>query len=322
MKPFFCLLAISLLLMPGFISAQKQNIRVINCSVEKNASDNSYSIYAESTAFAPYTVKLIFSTLKGYWATPILNDMALATVNKGRQQILRLVPEKGSPIYSFNYHFQYFPGKASRRPPFDSSFLYLIPATPGNTIRVSLVNNMRDRLGQKDETGFSGTGFHYHFGDTICAARAGTVYECYDEVKEGEKNNEVYKADRNRIGIEHKDGSIAQYSIRAPITLLVEPGDEVVPGQPLAIFSKESDKMEVMFSVYYLDEKKIMADNNTMPTTQIPNFHVYLPTSFYTGEGGVTNPSLMLNKTFIVSHAKKIIGEELSKKEKKKLGLL
>ena len=119
-------------------------------------------------------------------------------------------------------------------------------------------------------------------GDTICAARAGTVYDCSDEAKDGEKGNQYYsKNNRNKIGIQHKDGSMAHYSILAPIQLLVEAGDNVIPGQPLAVFNKESEKYTVLFSVNYLDEKRITVDvNNNDPQMPVASPYLYLPAFF------------------------------------------
>jgi len=187
-------------------------------------------------------------------------------------------------------------------------------------LRISKVSSVANRLGQKNANEFYGTGFIYGTGDTICAARAGTVYECSDEIKEGEKGNEVYHSNRNRVRIQHKDGTLSHYSIRAPIKLLVAEGDYVVPGQPIAVFNKESERYEVLFSVEYLDEKRVMAGNTSDASANLV-YYFSLPTVFCVNEDGQTNPLTVMNQTFKISHPKQFIGLELSKKQKKKLGL-
>ena len=82
-------------------------------------------------------------------------------------------------------------------------------------------------------------------------------------VSEGEKSTEFYKSERNKIAIQHKDGSIGAYSILAPIKFSAGLGDYVIPGQALAVFNKESEKYLVLFSTYYLDKKKLLTENNT-----------------------------------------------------------
>src|SRR4029077_2430841 len=118
------------------------------------------------------------------------------------------------------------------------------------------------------------------------------------------------------ISIEHRDGTLGHYGITAPIKLLVSPGDEVFPGQPLAIFTKESPRYMVWFSVTYLDGKKLISDNNP----ENAHYFDYLPTYFYANEN---EPStiLQISKYYTVQHPKDIIGAEMTKREKKKFGL-
>lgn len=292
---------------------------LIICNTEQN-QDRTISIYADSRAFGEYTVKLIFTNLAGYRSYAITNDMALVTVTHGKREILKLTPDKTAPIFSFSYRYQYLPGIALHRPPADGAFVYLLPGTPDNILRISSVSAIQERLGQKTKDAFYGTGFMYSTGDTICAARAGRVYDCSDAVKEGEKGNEVFRSIRNHINIQHKDGTLGRYEIRSPIKLLVAPEDNVIPGQPIAVFNRESERYEVMFSVNYLDEKKLLADNNT-GTVVNPDYFISLPTLFCVGDNGQTNPLTVTNQTFKISHPKQLVGVELSKKEKKKIGL-
>ncbi len=296
--------------------------RLITCSTERN-SDNSVSIIADSQAQGEYTVKLNFTSLTGYSTSAGMssNNIALITTYRGRKEIMRLTPIKSAGMYSMQYSYQYFPGTVLRKKP-DTSFTYLLPAAESVPLRVFKVNSITEKLGQKSKDEFSAVGFIYHLGDTISAARAGTVYDCSNEAREGEKSVEMYNRNsRNKIYIQHKDGTLGQYSVLAPIQLLVQPGDNVIPGQPLAVFNKESEKYTVLFSVDYLDEKKALADNSNIdPKLPPPVYYLYVPTFFYVDEN---NKSIQpeQNKQYNASHPKEIIGAEMSKKDKKKLGL-
>jgi hypothetical protein len=301
--------------------------RLITCSSERN-SDNSLSIYADAQISGEYTLKFTFTAFQGYTASLMstyhsgASEIGLVTVFRGRREVARLTPVKNASMYALNYMYTYYPGTTVRKAP-DSTFVYLIPGTDGSRLRVSGVTYIGERFGQKSQENFSAIGFIYKMGDTICASRAGTVYDCSDAIKEGEKGSEWYKRDRNRIHIQQKDGTLANYSILSPIQLLVAPGDYVVPGQPLAVFNKTSEKYHVLFSVYYLDEKKTLVDNTNSNWEKLPSAYTYLSTAFYIdpADRAGSPAGLQIHKEYITAHPKEIVATELSKKDKKKLGL-
>lgn len=301
--------------------------RLIICSSERNA-DNTISIYADAQISGEYTLKFTFTAFQGYTVSLMStyhsgsSEIGLATVFRGRREVAKLTPVKNASMYAMSYMYTYYPGITVRKVP-DSTFVYLLPGTEGTHLRVSGVTYIGERLGQKSQENFSAIGFIYKMGDTICASRAGTVYDCSDAIKEGEKGSEWYKRDRNRIHIQQKDGTLANYSILSPIQLLVAPGDYVVPGQPLAVFNKTSEKYHVLFSVYYLDEKKTLVDNTNSNSEKLPSAYTYLSTAFYldpTDRAG-SPAGLEISKQYITAHPKEIVATELSKKDKKKLGL-
>jgi hypothetical protein len=317
------LLLISVLLVLNGFSQQRL---LITCSSERNA-DNTVSIYADAQISGEYTVKLTFTDFKGYTSSltthPVgSTEIALATVFRGRREIVKLTPIKTASFYALGYKYTYYPGTTVRRTP-DSSFVYLLPGSEGVRLRVSRVNYVGERVGQKSQDNFSAIGFVYKMGDTICASRAGTIYACSDEIKEGEKGSEVYKSTRNHINIQQKDGTLANYSVLSPMQLLVAPGDYVVPGQPLAVFNKESERYHVLFSVYYLDEKKTFIDNTNSGSERLPSAYTYLSTAFYLdpADRAGSPEGLEVRKEYLAAHPKDIIATELSKKDKKKLGL-
>jgi hypothetical protein len=293
--------------------------RLITCRSERN-KDHSISIFAESIAYGDYTVKFTFTGFAGYsLSVPMYNgNVALATAYTGIREIMRLTPVLSSGNFAMQYRYNYFPGAALQKKP-DTSFVYLLPGTENTPLRISRVTSIVERLGQKPTDEFTSIGFIYRLGDTICAARAGMVYHCSDEAREGEKVTEFFtRKNRNSISIQHKDGTLGHYEMLAPIHLLVAPGDYVIPGQPLAVFNKESDKYHLLFSVSYLDQTKVSVDNSNTDTQTSP--YSYLPTLFYLDENN-RSATPELRKQYTTLHPKEIIGAEMSKKEKKKLGL-
>jgi hypothetical protein len=298
-----------------FVLQSYSQQRLVTCSSKRNP-DGTISILAENKGFVDLTVKLIFTDLTGYRSSE--NTESLKTVGTGSTEIARLT-DQSSSAHSFNYRYRAFPGHFFNKQP-DTSVVYLLPSTSNHTLRVSKVSPIGEVIGQKKTEDFFSTGFRYSLGDTICASRAGTVFQAVDTVRGGEQLNQFYRSGRNRISIEHKDGTLGHYSMLAPIKLLVAPGDEVIPGQPLAVFDKESPKYVMMFAVEYLDGKKLLADNGVGdPAT--PSFFAYLPAYFYVDASNKAR-LLEINKQYTVMYSKEVIAAELTKKEKRKLGLL
>ena len=289
---------------------------VITCTQNQN-SDNSYSIIAENRSYADYTLKLQFTTLLGYNSSvPLSANYALISVEYGRREILQLTWDKYGLTHNFNYKYKYYIGQALRKKP-DSLYKYLLPTTAGNAVRISKANLLSETIHHKGEL-YWGNTFEYKLGDTICATRAGIIYDGIDSVTIGEKAWEIYKENRNKIGIQHKDGTLTSYEILSPIHLLVQPGDYVYPGQPMAVFYKESDKYSLILSTFYLDEIKMNEDINAVSSFY---YYVCLPTLFYSATTGQA-VKLENGKSYVAAHPVDIITNELTRKMKKKLGYL
>jgi len=304
-----------------FVIGVNAQENLVTLTSERN-TDNSFSIYAESMVYGEYTLKITFPTLTGYKANNVYNDMAVVTITRGKREVVKLIPDRTAPAFSFFYRWNYYPGVALRRAPADTNFQYLLPGTKENVIRISRVSNIGETFKLKNPNEYSGTGFVYGAGDTICAARAGTVFSCNDEVKTGEKGTLIFTSKRNHINIQQKDGSLARYDMRAPIKLLVTPGDNVIPGQPIAVFNTENEQhYEVMFSVSYLDEKAVMVNTTNLVSTPPPVYYHFLSPVFCIGDDGQTSNLQIINQTFKIGYPKELVGTELSKKERKKLGL-
>jgi hypothetical protein len=232
---------------------------------------------------------------------------------------MKLTPDN-SANRSFQYKYQYFPGTPFKKMP-DTTFEYLLPAASGKKLMVNRVSSSVSSLFQRTGVNFGseyrGTGFVYQPGDTICASRAGVVFECSDTMKTAEKNETVFVRGRNRVSIEHRDGTLGIYGVLSPMKLLVKEGDEVFPGQPLAVFDTNGEKYIVLFSTCYLDEKKLLTDNSYDNTR--PVHFTYMPTYFYADEND-RSTKLRVLKHYTVQHPKGIIAAEMNKKEKKKFG--
>jgi hypothetical protein len=154
-------------------------------------------------------------------------------------------------------------------------------------------------------TDYRATVFILKQNDNICAARAGTVVECIDTVKAGEKSDIAYRKDRNKVLVQHRDGTVGVYAVTAPFKLLVKPGDKVIPGQPLAVLNGASEKYKLYFSVCYLEESKLV----TATSFDSRAYYSYMPTVFY-GSEKERSSLLQAGKEYIVQHPKAMITAE------------
>jgi hypothetical protein len=306
------ILAALLLFNSQFLLGQPGSIRFTT----QSNTDGTVSIFANSQAYGEYSVKLTFTSLSGFTSRSLsTTDIAIASAYPGYAEIMKFTRERGAANFALQYRSQYFPGRSLHKMP-DTAFQYLIPATAGNRLRVIAISSSVSPMSKQLKSEFRGTGFFCKAGDTICAARASIVYECSDTATEVEKAETVYRQGRNRIQVLQRDGTLGIYGITAPIKLLVAPGDEVFPGQPLAVFNNGTEKCRLYFSSCYLDEKKLLTGNvfdNSI-------YYTYVPTHFY-GSGEESSSLLQLGKEYTVQHPKEIVAEEMTRREKKKFGL-
>jgi hypothetical protein len=109
----------------------------------------------------------------------------------------------------------------------DTSFVYSLPYKKGKSILV--VQGYYTHYSHKTEIAID---FKMKKGTTICAARAGVVYNAKATSKVGGLKDENL-ADGNFIIIEHEDGSKAYYWHLQHEGLLVHKGDTVQQGQSI-----------------------------------------------------------------------------------------
>jgi hypothetical protein len=288
------------------LSTEAQN-NLIKIETENN-SDGSINIYALSYAIGTYTIKVDFN-ITGFIAN--FSTPFFTTIKQGRSQIYKLVPEKNAGNRYLSFSYSYFAGTSYRKSP-ENYLHYVLPIMPGKTSTVTPVTHIKTLLEQKVDK-FDAQGFTYALGDTICAARAGVVFNVNDQLKQGEGKTITYADNRNKIHIQHKDGTVAHYTILAPMQSLVENGDIVIPGQPIAVFNKPAEKYQVLFSVLYLDDIKLKTEKPI-------DVYQTLPVHYYLNSNAVST-TLTIGQRYQAEKSIEVITKELSKKELKKLEL-
>lgn len=288
------------------LNSQAQN-KLIKLETENNP-DGSVTVYASSYASGIYTLKVEFN-ITGFNAS--INNPFTTLLQPGRSQICKLTPERNLGNRYLSYSYSYYAGTSYRKTP-ENYLHYVLPIMPSKTSLITPVRHVKSIL-EQNVGQFDAQGFTYALGDTICAARAGVVFNVNDQLKQGEGKTITYADNRNKIHIQHKDGTVAHYTILAPMQSLVENGDFVIPGQPIAIFNKPADKFQVLFSVLYLDDIQLRAEN------PIDVYHT-LPVHYYLNQNALST-TLTIGQRYQSAPSLEIISKELSKKELKRFGL-
>lgn len=114
----------------------------------------------------------------------------------------------------------------------DTQYRYELPVSKDRSFRILQGQEgsfSHDRLYNKYAVDFA-----MSVGDTVYAARNGIVGYLYEGSSYG-GNSEVYMSYSNSIMILHEDGTVAQYSHLKKDGVLVEIGDQISVGQPIAL---------------------------------------------------------------------------------------
>lgn len=269
---------------------------------------NGIRLMVEKTKPGNYTCEVTFKQLVGYNCSEGAENFIATVSNFGTQQIALLTPIENANSFSFNYSYSYVRGKNISK--LDSLFTHLLPITFGKTIQTSGVYFVGDLIG-KNNANFYAMGFKYQLGDTICATRAGIVYDFFDKAEARHENELFSTKTRNSIYIEHGDGTLSKYNVLSSIKMLVALGEKVIPGQPLAVFDKQEKDYTMLFNVFYLNLKIKNANGS--------NYFDIRPRFLLSKD----NTNLAMANTIypLVLHPFEIITKELSNKEVKKLGL-
>lgn len=114
----------------------------------------------------------------------------------------------------------------------DTSYVYALPFLERKKYRV--IQGYFSRFTHKERAALD---FNMKKGDTITAARDGIVVRAKEDGKKGGLNRK-YRSEGNNIVIQHADGSRAGYWHLQHNGVLVNIGDTVKKGQPIAFSGK------------------------------------------------------------------------------------
>jgi len=254
--------------------------------------------------YGTYTLVLSFTELRGY-KSPL-----------GRQAIINITPFSGNSIYKLTAieghrspicrsSYQYYQGKYNAKP--DANFPYLLPVKAGEKTKALQFENIEVKLGKSSTDKVLGVVFNYAATDTVYTIRSGQIVHIEgntnNRIKTGEGTVLYDEPSRIIIEVEHKDGTIARYVCISSGKSLLEVGDRVIAGQPIAVLAQGNEDRRIGISLMHLGKDL--------------EYKIFIP-RFYTSNGLML---LQFEKEYMGASTKEIIGKELTKKEKKSLSL-
>lgn len=236
------------------------------------------SFFGINNSYFPYNFELQFTTLANVSPQMQRHSQVLLP---GRSQLFSLkIFEESSPSYS--YQIRYVINGTNDTP--DPNFIYLIPMAEKSVIQQNMATS-------------GSIGFFHPIAakDTVFASRKGKVTGTY-EIVEGDIITQT-----SILEVLHDDETVASYATLSSknVEMLTDIGKTVYPGQPLFIIKEE---MQVIFRVFQITkESKVKS----------------LPIKFFILEGKHLSANEII-KGVVVSHPKKLITQELTKREIKK----
>lgn len=304
---------IRLLTLVGFILlllARANAQAPIEVIYEKD-NTGAYVFSCRNTGFCPYTITVTFTQLNGLRTSATLPYQA--EVRPGQYQLFKLQPQPNQ-ANSFRYTFSFM--KGCKRPKVDTAVVYLLPASPGKRVSaIELEYIGKLYAGQADPKDWYSLAIKMNSGDTVFAARRGTVSAVRrDAVLAG--THLSFHRDDNRVEINHADCSFGTYTVFRPNSIFVEPGQFVESGTPLGIAGGENYDFgpHVRFAVHYNYEATVIRDGQ--PTDE-KQYWAYVPVRFWLKDEQQAG-RLVPRKAYLSEHPESVIEQEMSKREVKK----
>lgn len=180
-------------------------------------------------------------------------------------EAVRLCAADPERPWRWRYQFTWIKGRLNAR--HDDDILYLLPFEKGRSFRVT--QSYGGRLTHRDHDKYA-VDFGMSEGTKVCAARDGVVVDLMESSDLGGPDRK-YKDEANFVSIAHDDGTIGEYLHLKRDGVLVEIGDKVKAGQPIALSGNTgySTVPHVHFGVYSpLDVHRLQSHPITFTTVQ------------------------------------------------------
>lgn len=244
------------------------------------------------------TIIMVFDRFNGVVSSEKLP--LIKAIGSGETKWLFWLKPVTTAAPDYNYNLYHYEGHAN---PIIKDFSYSLPFGKGLSVNVESAEYSPYSMYYDKQDQFFGLNFSIPEREIIHAARGGKVTLIEDGYDKGDKHN--------RITIEHRDGTIANYIGFKKNTIRVSIGEEILMGAPLAEAQGPSDDgIQLLFTVSYL---KVEPKNDKSPAEW--GSLVYYKPEFQTEEG----KGLLENgNEYTCVRNPKLITQDMTKKERKR----
>lgn len=226
----------------------------------------------------------------------------------GSNRLLTLSDVKQGPGYGFTW----VSGCIETKP---KAVDYLLPVSPGKTTRIDTLFNIEETyLGKDKPKNWTAFTFSAQAGDTIFAARRGTIINIQEGKNISSGENISYAKARNFVVIEHEDCTRARYELFAKNGVFHDLGHKVEAGSPLGTIVDGSNYVNgshLRFSVYYPELSRPLL-KEMRKVSGVTYSNVFIVPSFYNIE------NLKVRESYQSEHPESVIFQEMTKREIKK----
>ncbi|MFN1835065.1 hypothetical protein AB2B38_007375 [Balneola sp. MJW-20] len=269
-----------------------------------------HQFYTVNQSYAPYTIKVDFNNVQN--AIPPRNPY-YTVAQTGRSLFLRLRKSgAGSGPVRYRYSYTRYRGCYDAEP--DKDVEYLLPVGPDKSVQISSLTSLKsyDPTGSKERE-VIGHAYRVGRGDTVYAVRKGRITLTYNGSEDESKN--VFNRDQNWLEIVHEDCTFARYRQLKKGTITVEPGDEVNPGDPLAVVANAENEGDEFFNIRYsYSNLKSIIDKGKDPSMSNPQ--AYFVPDFRTANG--SKVKLKSGDTYHAVHPEEVITQEMNRRERRR----
>lgn len=283
-------------------NGQQKEIEILS----KTENDHCVTFYTDRNITKTYTVLFYFNKLENS-RSPICRYAIINHPGK----IMTLEPTNRELGISYDYTYTYTFGNVDAK--HNEKHIYRLPYSAGTNRKSSSLNYLIFGNERKPEDYYS-IYFQMEKGDTIFAARKGVVVKVVDNVLPSNTEGYIsFSTEFNSITVEHKDGTIAEYSVLEHHSIMVKPGDTVYPNTPIALAGSYNNiDYQVRFSIRSLDFTKEYKELNSKNKF----LWKYIKPVFKSAE---QTDTLTLGRRYTAAVAPELIRQEMSKKEIKEL---
>lgn len=289
-----------------FSDSFSQDIIEVNYEVD---SRGYYNFYCNNNDYCNYIVEIFFTNITNLNFR--VNFPYRVEVSPGRNYLFELGPGKPNIYSTFKYNYKCIKGCIN--PKVNLNFTYLLPIGIGKETEPFEISYLRMNARDPEPKDFYAIGLKVRYGDTVYAARRGTVTGIRDTAKL-QLSNYIYSSNDNFIEINHNDCSFGSYQIFSQI--FVKLGQKVEAGDPIGLAGgdKYSSEPHIRFWVYYNYEQQFDIKNKDGSNRTL--YWAYVPLIFYTKEN--KNIKLVYGNKYTSEHPDSLITQEMTKRQIKK----